>query len=150
MPLDKKFLAGPSSGLQDVVTPNHPGAGAEPVVTLQEVYRFRAVGEHFTDAPGHVRMVHENGKWYEAKWVEYEFEAEKLTYIKMQEDLGGLQTPPSGNNVWAPVDMKEIYRVANNNPRLTLYLPDNCGNLTLIGADAPPRNPGVPIMSAPR
>jgi hypothetical protein len=144
-------LTGPSSGLTDMVPPNNPGAGSEPFATAQEAYKFRIVGQSFNGSPSHVRWVQgQGGKWHPAYWITYDFQAEHLLYVKMNGDLAGLQPPPFGMNQWKPVSITDIYRVAHNNPALTLYLPDICGPVTVVGDDLPSAHPGNPIMTRPR
>ncbi|WP_100514318.1 hypothetical protein [Mycobacteroides abscessus] len=149
-PSSSPNLTGASSGLKDMVTPNHPGKGAEPIVTAQEAYKFRIVGRGFDGSPEHVRWVEANGQWYPARWIGYNFEAEHLTYAKSNGDFESLQLPPFGMGQWNPVSINDIYRIANNNPALTMYLPDICGPQTKVGANIAPTNPGVPIMTRPR
>jgi hypothetical protein len=87
---------------------------------------------------------------YPARWIAYDFQAEHLLYAQINGDLAGLQPPPFGMNRWKPVSISDIYRIAHNNPALTLYLPDICGPVTVVGDDIPPAHPGHPIMTRPR
>jgi hypothetical protein len=149
-PSATKQLTGASSGMQDTVAPNWPGAGAEPAAVLQEGYRFRITGESYNGAADHTRWVQENGQWHQAKWIDYQFQAEHTQMVKPTGDLESLNPGPWGQNSWKPISIQDIYGIANRNPRLTLYVPDICGQPTVLGADAPARIPGVPVMTAPR
>ena len=129
---------GPTSGLQDVAPTTPNGWGANPPVTLQEEYRFRLVGEQFNGAADHVRWVQRDGQWYQAKWIDYQFEGEHVTVPKGNVGLtGGLPQIPIGLNQWQPMSIKDIYGVEAHNPRLTLYLPDICGQPYVISPKTP-------------
>jgi hypothetical protein len=144
-------LNGATSGMQDVVSPNWPGAGAEPAAVLQEAYRVRITGESFNGAADHVRWVQQaDGKWYQAKWIDYQFEAEHVQQLKPTGDIEALNPGPWGQNSWKPISIQDIYGAAHRNSRLTMYLPDICGSPTVIGQGALPVIPGVPVMRAPR
>ncbi|WP_157517026.1 hypothetical protein [Mycobacterium sp. MS1601] len=149
-PSDMKQLTGPSSGMQEVVEPNWPGMEAEPIAHLQEAYRLRITGQSFDGSAEHVRWIHEDGRWYQAKWVDYQFEAEHLTKVVTEQDLGGLSIPAVGLGEWEPITIQEIYNAAAHNPRLTMYIPDICGPVIAIGADESPITPGLPTASVPR
>jgi len=79
-------VTGASSGLEEVVAPQPNGWGVQPAWTLQEAYRFRVVGERFNGAPGHVRWVQRDGRWYQAKWIDYDFEAEHVRALVPHND----------------------------------------------------------------
>ncbi|MGE0216003.1 EspA/EspE family type VII secretion system effector [Mycolicibacterium sp.] len=130
-------VVGGTSGLQDVVPPPPNGWGEVPPVVLQEAYRFRVVGESFTNAEGHVRWVERNGMWYQAQWVDYQLEAEHVRQAT------GKISIPWGFNDWQPIDIKDIYRLQVDNPRLTLYIPSPTGGVLEL-------DPNRPGTSAPR
>lgn len=130
-------VVGPTSGLKDVVVPPPNGWGEVPPIVLQEAYRFRVVGETFTNTDGHVRWVQREGSWYSAQWVDYAFEAEHVGQAT------GKISVPYGFNSWEPIGIQEIYGLQVDNPRLTLYLPSPTGGVLELD----PNRPGV---SAPR
>lgn len=148
---DNPALVGRRSAFADVVEPNYPGAGAEPVARLQESWQFRLVGESFNGSPDHMRWVRDNGQWYPAKWVDYRFTGIQQRAIATETDL----LDPFNNMGVAgrpqPLSIQDIYRISGQNTRLTLSIPDICGPPTIIGSDAPSTTiPGTPLMKAPR
>ena len=88
--------------------------------------------------------------WYQAKWVDYQFEAEHVRMAKFEQNLEGIPTIPWGMNEWKPITIEQIHHVAAQNLRLTLYIPDLCGPPVVIGAGAPSLTPGLPTMTVPR
>lgn len=130
-------VVGPTSGLQDIVSPPPNGWGEVPPIVLQEAYRFRVTGESFDDTDGHVRWIQRDGSWHQAQWIDYSFEAEHVGQAT------GKISVPYGFNSWEPIGIQEIYRLQVENPRLTLYVPSPAGGLMELD----PARPGV---SAPR
>ncbi len=120
-------VTGGSSGLKDIVTPPPNGWGVKPGWTIQEAYKFRLVGEGFNGAADHVRWIQRDGTWFQATWVDYDFEAELTTMFKHHNGLEGLAGLPKGRNEWNPMNIKEIYGLQVTNPRLSVYLPDPGG-----------------------
>ncbi|MCV7259902.1 EspA/EspE family type VII secretion system effector [Mycobacterium shimoidei] len=134
---------GPTSGLQDVAPTAPNGWGVNPPITLQEEYRFRLVGEQFNGASDHVRWVQRDGMWYQAKWIDYQFEGEHLTVPKGNTGMtGGLPQIPIGLNEWHPMTIQEIYAAQAQNQRLTFYLPDICGQPYVISPKTPSMTAG--------
>ncbi|WP_165612859.1 hypothetical protein [Mycolicibacter sinensis] len=130
-------VTGASSGLEEVVAPQPNGWGVQPAWTLQEAYRFRVVGEGFNGAPGHVRWVQRDGKWYQAKWIDYDFEAEHVRALVPHNDAEGYGLKPWGMNKWNPIDVKDIYQLQVHNPRLSLSLPTPVGGAFQMPASTP-------------
>lgn len=130
-------VVGPTSSLKDVVPPPPNGWGEKPPLVLQEAYRFRVVGESFTNAEGHTRWVQRDGLWHQAQWVGHYLEAEHV-----RQATGKISVPWGFNN-WEPIDIKDIYRIQVDNPRLPLYVPSPDGSVLELD----PKRPG---MSAPR
>jgi len=54
----------------------------------------------------------------------------RLYGLKLQ--LGSL-----GDHSWNPIDIKDIYRLQADNPRLTLYVPDPSGSVLELDPDRP-------------
>lgn len=130
-------VTGASSGLEEVVTPQPNGWGVQPAWSLQEAYRFRVVGEGFNGAPGHVRWVQRDGTWYQAKWIDYDFEAEHVRALVPHNDAEGYGLKPWGMNKWNPIGIKDIYKLQVNNPRLSLSLPTPIGGAFQMPASTP-------------
>lgn len=128
-------VVGATTGLQDVVVPPPNGWGEKPPVVLQEAYRIRVVGESFSNAEGHMRWVQRDGMWYHAQWVDYQFEAEHVRQAT------GKISVPWGFNDWQPIDIKDIYRLQVDNPRLTLYVPTPAGGVFELD----PQRPGASV-----
>lgn len=101
---------------------------------MQEAYKFRIVGEGFSGSPDHVQWVERNGKWYQATWVSYDFEAEHVRSMVPHNDAAGYMKIPIGLNEWRPMDIKDIYRIQVDNPRLSLYLPTPLGGTHELAA----------------
>jgi hypothetical protein len=118
-------------------TPN--GWKVDPAATMQEEYRFRLVGEGFNGASNHVRWVQQDAKWYQAKWIDYDYQAEHVTAVVPHNSFGGLPTLPFHQNEWRPMSIKDIWAAQAHNPRLTFYLPDISGNPYVIS----PKTPGM-------
>ncbi len=123
---DAPVTAG-SSGLKDIVPPPPNGWGVQPAWTMQEEYKFRLVGEGFNGAPDHTRWIQRDGKWFQATWVGYDFEAEHVRALVPHNDGAGYPTMPWGQNEWNPINIKDIYGIQVRNPRLPLYLPNPGG-----------------------
>lgn len=148
---DDPAVVGRWSPPADLVEPNYPGAGAEPVARLQESWQFTVAGESFNGAPNHMRWVRDRGKWYRAKWVDYRFTGSHQLSIATETDLldpfNYMKVPGRPR----PLGIQDIYRISGQNTRLTLNIPDICGPPTVIGSGAPATAvPGTPLMRAPR
>lgn len=130
-------VVGGTSGLQDVVPPPPNGWDVKPPIVLQEAYRFRVTGEGFHNADGHLRWVQRDGNWYQAQWIDYDLEAEHVRQFTGNISL------PVGFNDWDPIDIKEIYRLQVENPRLPLYIPSPTGGVLEL-------DPTRPTVSRPR
>lgn len=128
-------VVGGTSGLKDVVAPPPNGWGEVPPLVLQEAYRFRVVGEGFNNAEGHSRWVQRDGLWHQAQWVGYELEAEHVRQAT------GKISVPWGFNDWQPIEIKDIYRLQVENPRLTLYVPSPDGGVLKLD----PMRPGASL-----
>ncbi|ABM14837.1 EspA/EspE family type VII secretion system effector [Mycolicibacterium sp. jd] len=124
-------VKGGGSGLEDVVTPPPNGVGVRPPLVLQESYEFRVTGEGFRDGDGHLRWIQRDGSWYQAQWIDYELEANHL------QQLTGNVSVPLGDHTWEPIDIKDIYQLQVDNPRLTLYIPDPSGSVLELDPDRP-------------
>lgn len=125
---------GRGSGWETIGTVPPNGWGEDPVVVGKESYGFRWVGESFNpDAAGHVQWVKQGDSWYRAEWLDYRFEQE---HRRMIGDPGVAVQPNSGANVWKPVSIQDVYKIHNSNPRITINLPDLCGQEFTI----PPRS----------
>lgn len=120
-------VVGGTSGLQEIAPPPPNGWGVQPAWTMQEAYRFRVTGEGFNGDPSHVRWVEQNGKWYQATWVDYDLERERVTALVPHNDGGGYPTLHWGQNKWEPIDIKDVYQIQARNPRLPLYIPNPFG-----------------------
>jgi hypothetical protein len=90
-------------------------------------------GETFNGAPDHVQWVQRDGNWYQAQWVDYNFEAEHL------HQLTGNMSLPWGMDDWQPIGIKDIYGIQVDNPRLPLYVPNPFGGQIFLD----PKRPGV-------
>lgn len=130
-------IAGPSSGFQNIVDPPPNGWGADPPLTVQEAYKFRLTGEHFDGSPDHVRWVQRDGSWYQAKWIDYDLQAEHIT----RPAYHGVELP-IGLNHWQPMSIHDIYAAQAHNPRLTMYVPDSCGQPFVISSKTPSASRG--------
>ena len=130
-------LTGPTTGLKEVASVPGNGWGVQPTWTVQEEYRFRLVGEGFDGASDHVRWIQRDGNWYQATWVGYDFEAEHVTALVPHNGAGGHMTVLGGQNAWNSIDIKDIYGLQVDNPRLPLYLPKPDGGQFEIPTDRP-------------
>lgn len=128
-------VVGGTTGLQDVVPPPPNGWGEKPPVVLQEAYRIRVVGESFSNIDGHVQWVQRDGMWHQAQWIDYQFEAEHVRQAT------GKISVPWGFNDWNPIDIKDVYRIQVENPRLTMYLPTPAGGVFELD----PMRPGASV-----
>lgn len=120
-------VTGGTSTLKEVVPPKPNGWGVQPAWTLQEAYRFRVTGEGFNGDPSHVRWVERDGRWFQATWVDYELEAEHVRAMVPHNDAAGYPMIRWGENDWKPIDIKDIYGIQVDNPRLPLYIPNPVG-----------------------
>jgi hypothetical protein len=133
-------ISGAPSGFQDIAPTTPNGWGVEPPITLQEEYKFRLVGEHFNGSENHVQWMQRDGKWYQAQWIDYDLQAEHITIPKGNVGLtGGLPQIPIGLNDWRPMSIKDIWAAQAHNQRLTMYIPDPCGQPYVIS----PKTPGM-------
>ncbi|ORW89211.1 hypothetical protein AWC28_21000 [Mycolicibacter terrae] len=105
----------------------------QPSWTLQEAYRFRVVAEGFNGAPGHVWWVQRDGKWYQAKWIDFDFEAEHVRALVPHIDAERYGAKPWGMNKWNPIGIKDIHKLQVSNPRLSLLLPTTVGGASRCG-----------------
>lgn len=106
---------------------------------MQENYKFRLTGETFNGKPDHIRWVQRDGNWYQAKWIDYNYEAE---HMRRGVSGTGFFTPNFGMNEWHPIDIKDIYKAQAHNPRLTMYLPTPDGGQFVL-------DPKRPMATAP-
>ena len=144
-------LTGKRSPFADVAAPNYPGAGAEPVARLLESWQFRLVGESFNGSQEHLRWVRENGKWYQARWIDYRFTGIQQRALTSEQELLAPLDKMGFAGRPQPLSIQDIYRISAQNTRLTLSIPDICGKPVVIGSDAPSTAmPGAPMMRAPR
>ena len=120
-------VVGGTSTLKEVVPPKPNGWGVDPAWTLREAYRFRVTGEGFNGDPSHVRWAERDGKWYQATWLDYELEAEHVRAMVPHNDAAGYPMIRWGENDWKPIDIKDIYGIQVDNPRLPLYIPNPFG-----------------------
>ena len=104
---------------------------------MQEEHRFRLVGEGFNGASDHVRWVQRGGQWYQETWIGYEFEDEHVQVMVPHNSGSGLGMKPWGQNEWNPIDIKDIYKLQVENPRLPLYLPTPDGGRFEIPTNRP-------------
>ncbi|MCV7151920.1 EspA/EspE family type VII secretion system effector [Mycolicibacterium pyrenivorans] len=130
-------VRGGGSGLEDVVSPPSNGVGVRPPLVMQESYEFRVTGEGFSNGDGHLRWVQRDGSWHQAQWIDYDLEANHL------QQLTGNVSVPLGDHSWEPIDIKDIYHLQVDNPRLTLYIPDPSGSVLEL-------DPNRPAVSGPR
>ncbi|GAB3237065.1 hypothetical protein GCM10027535_48640 [Mycolicibacterium hippocampi] len=124
-------VVGGTTALQDVVAPPPNGWGEVPPVVVKEAYRFRVTGEGFSNDAGHVRWVQRDGAWYQAQWITHDLEAEHLFHFESKVPF------TKGFNDWDPIDIKDVYRLQADNPRLTLYVPDPSGSVLELDPDRP-------------
>jgi hypothetical protein len=132
----KPPIVGGPTAYQDVVGSLPNGWGVNPSMKMQENYRFRMTGETFNGAPDHTRWVQRDGNWYQAKWVDYNFEAE---HVYRGVSGTGFFTPNFGLGEWNPIGIKDIYRAQADNPRLTMYVPTPSGGQIVLD----PKRPGL-------
>lgn len=135
--IDPPVRGGGGSGLEDVVSPPSNGVGVRPPLVMQESYEFRVTGEGFSNGDGHLRWVQRDGSWHQAQWIDYDLEANHL------QQLTGNVSVPLGDHSWEPIDIKDIYHLQVDNPRLTLYIPDPSGSVLEL-------DPNRPAVSGPR
>ena len=142
-------------------TPGRNWAADAPYVQYQEQYRFRIAGR---EATAYTRMVHEDGRWQQERWVQNVYEYQKNTQMSFSGDvsvkgkdgdLAGLPSPPHIDYEWKPIGLNEIATLSARNTATTYYLPDGCGGqftyqggVPLGGMGGLP--PGPPVMTRPR
>lgn len=132
----KDPIVGPTSGMKDIITVPTNGWGSKPHVTGQEEYRFRLMGKGFDGAPGHAQWVQQDGKWYPATWVGYDYEVEHVRQMAGQEGPVGGVTMRWGMGEWHPIQILDIYQAQGRNPALTMYLPNPNGMVELSPKDS--------------
>ena len=142
-------------------TPGRNWAADPPYAQYQEQYRFRIAGRVATT---YTRMVHENGRWQQERWVQNVYEYQRNTQIGFSGDvsvrgkpgdLAGLPSPPYIDYEWKPIGLNEIASLSARNTTTTYYLPDGCGGqftyqggVPVGGLSGLPSTP--PIMTRPR
>ncbi|WP_155924873.1 hypothetical protein [Mycolicibacterium sp. CBMA 234] len=82
------------------------------------------------------KRLQRDGKWYQAKWVDYNFEAE---HVYRAVSGTGIVSPNFGTGEWKPIGIKDIYRAQADNPRLTMYVPTPSGGQIVLD----PKRPGL-------
>ncbi|MCV7200955.1 hypothetical protein B7435_17825 [Mycolicibacterium peregrinum] len=122
--------------MKDIITVPTNGWGSKPYVTGQEEYRFRLMGKGFDGAPGHAQWVQQDGKWYPATWVGYDYEVEHVRQMAGQEGPVGGVTMRWGMGEWHPIQILDIYQAQGRNPALTMYLPNPNGMVELSPKDS--------------
>lgn len=148
---DNPARTGNRSPLVDVVEPHNPGPGSEPVARLQESWQLQLAGRSFNGSLDHIRWVRENGKWYQARWIDYRFTGMRQLGIASEVDLLHPLNDMGFSGRPRPLSIQDVYRISSRNTRLTLSVPDICGRPTVIGSDAPSAAiPGTPDLRAPR
>jgi len=126
-----------------------------PAAQLQEAYRFRIAGN---EATTYTRMVNENGRWQQQRWVANVYEYQRNTQVlfggsdvaKMHDgsgtgDLGGLGPFVNIDHDWKPISLHQIAGLSAKNFDITYYLPDGCGGQVTFEGGVVPRVPGAPV-----
>jgi len=142
-------------------TPARNWAADAPYVQYQEQYRFRISGR---EATAYTRMVHQNGRWQQERWIQNVYEYQKNTQMSFSGDvsvrgkdgdLAGLPSPPHIDYEWKPIGLNEIATLSARNTAATYYLPDGCGGhftyqggVPLGGISGLP--PAPPVITRPR
>ncbi len=142
-------------------TPGKNWVADAPYAQYQEQYRFRIAGR---EATAYTRMVHEDGRWQQERWVQNVYEYQRNTQtlfggevsVKGKDgDLAGLLSPPHIDYEWKPIGLNEIATLTARNTATTYYLPDGCGGqftyqggVPLGGMSGLP--PAPPVMTRPR
>ena len=142
-------------------TPGRNWAADAPYVQYQEQYRFRISGR---EATAYTRMVHQNGRWQQERWIQNVYEYQKNTQMSFSGDvsvrgkdgdLAGLPSPPHIDYEWKPIGLNEIATLSARNTAATYYLPDGCGGhftyqggVPLGGMSGLP--PAPPVITRPR
>lgn len=148
---DNPARTGHRSPLVDVVAPTNPGPGSEPVARLQESWQLQLAGRSFNGSFDHVRWTRENGKWYQARWIDYRFTGRRQLGIASEVDLLHPLNDMGFSGRPRPLSIQDVYRISSRNTRLTLSVPDICGRPTVIGSDAPSTAiPATPDLRAQR
>ncbi|WP_267307924.1 EspA/EspE family type VII secretion system effector [Mycobacterium barrassiae] len=140
-------------------TPGRNWAADPPLVRLEEQYRFRLAGR---EATTYTRMVHENGRWQQQRWIQNVYEYQRHTQItfggdvhhRRESDLAALSTPFLDFE-WKPIGLNEIASLSAKNAAVTYYLPDGCGGQFTYQGGVPMGGqsglpPSPPIMTRPR
>lgn len=142
-------------------TPGRNWAADAPYIQYQEQYRFRIAG---TEATSYTRMVHENGRWQQQRWVQNVYEYQKNTQLKLGGDvsakgrigdIAALSPPQYIDYEWKPIGLNEIATLSATHMSTTYYLPDGCGGHITYQGGVPVGGlsglpPSPPIMTRPR
>jgi hypothetical protein len=129
-------------------TPGKSWAADPPAGRLEEQYRFRIAGH---EATTYTRMVHENGRWQQQRWVQnvYEYQQHNRVVDSNEQSMTFMDIR------WKPIDVNEIAVLSAKNADITYYLPDGCGGqftyqngVPIGGLSGLPPSP--PIMTRPR
>lgn len=142
-------------------TPSRSWAADPPYAQLQEQYRFRIVGVEETTS---TRMVRQNGRWQQERWVQNVYEYQRNTQMhfsgdvsvrRTRGDIGGLTVAPYIDYEWKPLGPNEIAALSAKNPSTTYYVPDGCGGQFTYEAGVARGGmsglpPAQPIMTRPR
>lgn len=142
-------------------TPGKNWVADPPYVQRQEQYRFRIAGREATD---YTRMVHENGRWQQERWVQNVYEYQRNTQtlfggdvsVKGKDgDIAALPSPPHIDYEWKPIGLNEIATLSARNSATTYYLPDGCGGQVTYQGGVPVGGmsglpPAPPVMTRPR
>lgn len=166
-PLTRQYRAFPEGtplkigGTTGWYTPGRNWAADAPYAQFQEQYRFRIAG---VEATTYTRMVHENGRQQQERWVQHIYEYQRNTQMSFSGDvsvrgkdgdLAGLPSPPRIDHEWKPIGPNAIATLSAKNAGITYYLPDGCGGqftyqggVPLGGMSGLP--PAPPIMTRPR
>jgi hypothetical protein len=142
-------------------TPGKNWAADPPYMQYQEQYRFRIAGR---EATTYTRMVHQDGRWQQERWVRNVYEYQRSTQMTFSGDvsvrgrpgdLAGLGSYPLIDYEWKPIALNEIATLSARNTAVTYYLPDGCGGqftyqggVPVGGASGLPPTP--PVMTRPR
>ena len=133
-----------------------------PILQAQEEYRFRLAG---TEATTTTRMVRDDGRWQQQRWVRNVYDYQRNTTTIFSGDIGRKQLDGTDGDVagspqilhidreWKPISLPEIAAQSARNADITYYLPDGCGgSVTYVGGVpmSPSLPPSPPIMTRPR
>lgn len=166
-PLTRQYRAFPDGtplkigGTTGWYTPGRNWAADAPYAQFQEQYRFRIAG---VEATTYTRMVDQNGRQQQERWVQNVYEYQRNTQMSFSGDvsvrgkdgdLAGLPSPPRIDYEWKPIGPNDIAALSARNADITYYLPDGCGGqftyqggVPLGGMSGLP--PAPPTMTRPR